>query len=311
MSPQVPEEKQWPSRFEKTVNKLLSKVWPEDAQRNRKVRFHLQNLNVDKNDQIKGWPVEGRWWLYVNNKTVHRFSWHLWTHFCGLGIRSDSEDGGLMLHAALPPVALWVTLPIPVQKWLQTDFWAKWNERYGGHKGSHRYTSFRIAEINVHDWSVYWSFLQFDWGWSHKMPKWMSGSLNLTDTFLGKLDCQTEVVESKDVHIPMPEGLYAAKAKLEKRTRSRPRWFPKEAYSIWLDIPLGIPHQGKGENSWDCGPDGLFGCGVDGTSYEAAIAHAVEISLRDRRKYDGNMMAQYPNPVKMGGMNGAAKTDNS
>ena len=25
----------------------------------------------------------------------------------------------------------------------------------------------------------------------------------------------------------------------------------------------------------------------------------------------GTMMAQYPNPVKMGGMNGAAKTDNS
>jgi len=296
MPPRVPEESLWLSRFDRKVNRLLSKVWGEDARRNQKVRFHSQNLNEDKDGNVKGWPIEGRWWLYVNDRTVHRFSWHLWTHFCGLGIRSDSEDGGLTLYAALPPVALWVTLPIPVQKWLQTDFWAKWNERCGGHKGSHRYTSFKIADVSIHDWSVYWSFLQFDWGWSHKMPKWMCGSLNIPDTVLGKQNYKSEIIETKDVQVPMPEGCYPAKAKLEKATRSRPRWFTKETLSIWLDIPGGIPHQGKGENSYDCGQDGLFGCGVESASYEAAIAHAVEISLRGRRKYDGDMAAVYPNP---------------
>jgi hypothetical protein len=52
---------------------------------------------------------------------------------------------------------------------------------------------------------------------------------------------------------------------------------------VKLDIPGGIPHNGKGENSWDCGDDGLWGCGGD--TVEEAIGHAVSSVLRSRRRY--------------------------
>lgn len=42
---------------------------------------------------------------------------------------------------------------------------------------------------------------------------------------------------------------------------------------------------GKGENSWDCGEDGLYGCGSEGSSLEDAITKTVSIVLRNRRKY--------------------------
>jgi hypothetical protein len=52
-----------------------------------------------------------------------------------------------------------------------------------------------------------------------------------------------------------------------------------------LDIPGGIPHEGKGENSWDCGMDGLFGC--SGATVAEAIANAVRHTQRDRERYGG------------------------
>lgn len=284
------------------INKLLFKLFGEDARGERRARTWFQNLNEDRNGEPKGWAYEGRSKVYFDGKAVFSFSWNLWTHFCGASLRLDPSEDGLKFHAALPPVAFWWGFDSfgmrPIRKFLESPRMAKWNESAGGHKGSNRYTTFEVLDISIHDWTLFWSFLKFDWGWSRKMPKWMSGSLNFTDLFLGRLKCETEVVETKDVKIPMPEGLYPAKAKMEKRTRSRPRWFSKESYSVWLDIPHGIPHAGKGESDYNCGEDGLFGCGAEGTRYEAAIARAIESVLGSRRKYNGSLAAVYPDPAK-------------
>ena len=87
------------------------------------------------------------------------------------------------------------------------------------------------------------------------------------------------------VVIPMPEGVYHGTAKIERRTWKRPLWFAFSRVSTTIDCPRGIPFAGKGENSWDCGDDGLFGWGAEGPSIEKAIARGVESVLESRRRY--------------------------
>ncbi len=267
--------------IDRHVNAVLSFLFGKMPDGDRKVWFHSQNLNEDRNGEPKGWPYHGRWWLHLGHKHEIHFSWNLWSHFCGIGIGTDSEDRALKLHIAFPPVSFWLTLSVPqlIRKTKPFNTF-----------------EFEFAELRVFDYALWWKFWHGE-DWNRKRAsKFRDGNFHPIDFFLGHMKCKTEVLETKDVQIPMPEGLYAAKAKMEERTRSRARWFGKKSTSIWIDIPGGIPHQGKGENSWDCGEDALCGCGVEGTSYEKAIAHVVESVLKYRRKYDGNMMAKYPDP---------------
>lgn len=83
----------------------------------------------------------------------------------------------------------------------------------------------------------------------------------------------------------MPEGCYPATVKIEERTWKRPRWFRKTRVDAYVDIPDGIPHEGKGTASWNCGEDGLFGCGCEGDSIEKAVGHTVATVLDYRRRY--------------------------
>jgi hypothetical protein len=41
---------------------------------------------------------------------------------------------------------------------------------------------------------------------------------------------------------------------------------------------------GKGENAWDCGPDGIFAMSGLGRTVEEAIGHVVAAALRDRHR---------------------------
>lgn len=78
------------------------------------------------------------------------------------------------------------------------------------------------------------------------------------------------------VAIVMPEGAYAATARLEqsrwrkylgpyrltRRSRRRlriPLWLQRPRWRVSIDVPAGLPVPGKGENSWDCGPDATYG----------------------------------------------------
>lgn len=124
--------------------------------------------------------------------------------------------------------------------------------------------------------------------WSRDYPwckKWRQGNINFLDTLLGRNQVEWEVMEKALVAIPMPEGVYHGEATVKKRIDKRPRWFAKVSYDTWIDVPKGIPFQGKGENSWDCGDDGIFGTGVTGRSIPDAIGHYVAAVLSNRVKY--------------------------
>lgn len=132
-----------------------------------------------------------------------------------------------------------------------------------------------------------------DHGSSKKDPWWRGFHIGPTQLW-GRTRTVTETIESGSTGVPMPEGVYPAEWTLEKRTSSYVRWpgtlrdrvrGKRTWQSYWIKIPEGIPHEGKGENSWDCGMDGLFGIG--GSSVEDAVANAVRSSLRDRTRYGG------------------------
>ena len=88
---------------------------------------------------------------------------------------------------------------------------------------------------------------------------------------------------------------YRAALKLEECEWKRPRWpWPVRRRTASIDVPKGIPHQGKGENSYDCGEDATFGLGCEAWTVDEAISKMVASVLKSRAKYDGNALAKYP-----------------
>lgn len=109
----------------------------------------------------------------------------------------------------------------------------------------------------------------------------------LDDLILGRAKHSLEILSEGTATIDMPEGGYPATYKIEKRTWKRPRWpFPTTQTSIYFTLPVGIPHEGKGENSWDMGMDATFGTGTkwEGDLHGATRKIAMEC-LRERQKY--------------------------
>ena len=83
----------------------------------------------------------------------------------------------------------------------------------------------------------------------------------------------------------MPEGAYKATVEMFWGIWKRPRWVAKKILRANVEIPSGIPKNGKGENSWDCGEDATFGITMPAKNVENAIGKTVESCLRDRKKY--------------------------
>lgn len=216
-----------------------------------------------------------RWWLNLSARKTVRVELNWWTNFCHAGISCNDE--GWTLRLAFPPVAIWITLQgFPI-----------WRPRRTAKIGEveYRLVDDRECEVNIHNWTLHIYPWRKSMEWNSRDPWWVQGiSFDIKRFVLGREECTLEVLEEGiPVLIPMPEGNYHGTVKIEQRTWKRPRWFSTVRKSASLDIPKGIPHAGKGENSWDCGDDGLFGIG--GSTVEEAIGNAVESVLRARRRY--------------------------
>jgi hypothetical protein len=148
----------------------------------------------------------------------------------------------------------------------------------------------RRIEVYFFQWAIWYSVWVGSFAsWSRSYPWcrwWRQGNINILDLLGGKWTHTHEVLQSDiPIIIPMPEGSYKAVASFERRTWKRPRWFATTRLYTDVKVPKGIPFAGKGENSWDCGDDGLFGYGVEGHDIPKAIAHGVESVLKSRKRY--------------------------
>lgn len=225
-----------------------------------------------------------RFWFHLGGD-AHRkcigieLGW--WHSFCHVGVEVDDEGWNLSL--AFPPLAVWVSLEgFPI--------WQPKVKHMLGHARNEIREVWlpdrRECRIAVHDWAVWinpWSKLM---EWTKSDPWWVRGlTFHVDDFVLGKTRYTHENTGPVFiVGIPMPEGNYAAEFTPQRQTWKRPRWFSQVRESFDVNIPKGIPFAGKGENSWDCGDDGLFGMGAEGT-VEQAIAKVRDTVMERRRRY--------------------------
>lgn len=199
--------------------------------------------------------------VYAGRIVFKKFTieYNLWNKSCHLKFMADED---YTLGIAFPPVALWFSF------------------------GNAHYKHKEIS-IAFHCNSLWWNFWTNTMEWSSKTPRWRHGCFDFADFFLGKREYLRKIVEERDIDIPMPEGIYKAHVKLCEDNWKRPRWFSSTIKRIDADIPRGIPHQGKGENSWDCGEDGCFGMCCPARSIADGVGKIVGSVLHDRVRYGG------------------------
>jgi hypothetical protein len=220
-----------------------------------------------------------RWWCHFRSESravigVEFYWWSLW-----LGASVSTDDEGWIVSLRLPPFALYLSLEglglwQPQRKCIAT--WDNNREIW--------LTDRRECEVSFYDWT----FRVTPWGrwgeWNKRDPWWIRGvSLDLRRVVLGDRTYIAEELALVPVQVPMPEGNYPAVAKVQRVTRGFRRWFKRTGQEVTLNIPKGIPFAGKGENSYDCDDDGLFGIGGD--SIEDAIHRAQEAVHESRRRH--------------------------
>lgn len=259
----------------------------EETKTKRTMRFHYHNLNEKKNGKRGSILRHGRAWFYFDKHDRIRLNaeWSVPTSFFHVCFSfGEPYEGTLQVKLACGLFAFWFTVEAPGWSWLPTR---------------------RRCEISFHHrtlWIYPWSKKD---EWRSADPWWVRGlTINFEDLLFGRSRCETREISTHDVLIPMPEGCYPAKVTVQERTWTWPRRFAKSRTECSIDIPGGIPFEGKGENSWDCGEDGLYGCGSEGASIENAIGTTVRIVLNNRRRYGGRHQHRQLEPVIARQVNG-------
>jgi hypothetical protein len=289
--------------FEHKLNGLLTRVFGQHESGDRRVWFHWQNLNEKMvgGEEVKGSPLKnGRCWFhYVPTTEDHRLGkclhaeWSLGKMNLRAGVTVDPTDREVLLGLGVPGASLYVGLEGIRWPWL-------WRQCDNGRGYGDRHS----IEIYVHSWAVWAHLWANDMCSSREDPWWQRLVFHIDDFFLGRQQHKDELHGNPHrIWIPLPEGEYLAEAQYETGTWWRPRWpwwpFKIERQDTKVDVLAwtGLPHEGKGENSWDCGTDGLFGYTAEGHSLPRAIAKGVESTLRDRKRYGGSKPGSYPSPL--------------
>jgi len=237
-----------------------------------------------KDDEQRGW--HGRFSVHIGGSGTKslRLEYAIPSRSCGVSVRFKNDDD-LMVSVALPPVALYAganggvlrRLADKVRSLLPSDM----GTTYGG----------RDFGLRIHDWAIWWNLGVDDSGWTSTRPKWRDGcwhpighNQRLTDP---------EVLDEREVLVPMPERSYRGKAKLTRALwgfSGLPHFLAKEHRTVAIDMLEGeqIPFPGKGENSWDCDEDAAFGQSGPAQSIEEGVGRLVGSVLRSRRRHGGS-----------------------
>jgi hypothetical protein len=249
--------------------------------------WHWQNLDEDRAVPARspaigalGLPTlshEGRAWFYWYVRATDRrplkievdwaFGRRVWSSG---GSYSRKNSGTIALHASLRPVASVYLIVKHV-----------WPRRVDQPS--------RTYSLSIVDGTLHWDFGKpgSDDEWHRDDPlNWMRGCRFLLDDIFGRDVCTTENVGPPVQALAcFPEGRYTLTLQRQVWTWTRPRWpWPYVRRSVDITLERPPEFQGKGENSYDCGPDAIYGMSSDGHGYEDAVAAYVKAVLRERAK---------------------------
>lgn len=204
------------------------------------------------------------------------------------GLSLDLGSTGPKVFLGLSHVAnAWFTLKSP---WLFYEFL---NKRL--------LPRVNVLDLRLHSRAIWWEVWHPKHEWKSGTPRWRNGNFHWFDWLVGKPEYSTTIVEGPvEVGIPMPEGTYKATVTIEDATWRRKRWWSQTVRRANVDIlsrptpdgriedaPEGrgyIPEPGKGENSWDCGPDGTFSSCFPAKGIPDAIGKMVGSCLAERTR---------------------------
>jgi hypothetical protein len=249
------------------------------------MRFYYQNLNDKPNKKQGSGILYGRFFWNLTDKTNGAeidMEWSIarhGVHSFGFSVGCCESAWHISIHL-FPIVNLYFTfrLGIPTPKYKSSITESNGDPVY--------LPDDREFEIELRDWAFHLKIWSRGMDWRSKDPWWIRGvSFHFDDFFLGKFVHSSELIEEKDILIPMPEGSYPAHIRMEYETWKRSRWLGKHIMRAHIDCPKGIPFEGKGENAWDCGEDATYGICCPAGNIEDAIGKLVTSVLRDRRKY--------------------------
>lgn len=111
--------------------------------------------------------------------------------------------------------------------------------------------------------------------------------LRIRDILLGRKVYAKAELRRESVAIPLDGRQYEGVWTLSRETWQRPRWpfVSHTRVGSWIDVEHPPAFAGKGENSWDCGDDAIFGCGSTGLTPALAVGDYIKAVLRDRERY--------------------------
>lgn len=242
-------------------------------------------VNYSQRDSDKGqkrFPWNGAFWLHWKCKSVHiEWSFFNKSFSIGTGLKFGNEKNTVFNIDFLIGSLYFCTENV-LPTWFMKRF-----ERIDHQREISVCLSLGGYPAGWLRWNV-WTDPD---SWHSTTPKWRDGSFNFVDFLLGDYSYNREIIKVyDDVIIPLPEKNYHAQISELIETWSRPRWPFKHSRRCYsLDMPEGtcIPFPGKGENSWDCGDDGICSCGCEGKSLADIIAHTVKTVIENRIKYGG------------------------
>jgi len=254
------------------------------------MRHHF--VNDDKKlDGTKGsiWKA-GRLYFYRKENSLFNIQWRLFSGKFGIGMEINDEDW--VFHFKFVLFSLYFCIPTYRLDKISPKREVSWND---GKKAE--LIDERECGLDIFYWRIWvkpWCKLN---RWNSADPWWKRGfnvPINPLDILFGERRYHYKNISDwKDIEVPMIEGSYQAKYKVLERSYGRKRlpFFREKGLTTDIEIPEGIPFPGKGENSWDCGMDRLYGCATDINYFSDAeaesksIACIVENVIKSRKKY--------------------------
>lgn len=251
---------------------------------------------VGRRSSVKGsiWRA-GRFFLYGERQPRLKAWWHFFVpsfNYLELSLKFGGESSMVSAQLVLPWLAfLGVGIGVP-RRWLSG--WMYEDRVFAlklGYIGD-------IAWIQIahNEHAIYCGMLDYysrmnNPGYT-KAQLWPGYQIKLRwprvlDWTLGREQRHEEVLETHEVKVPMDGREYPATVKVSRHysTRARWPWRFRESYGSWIDVPNPPRFAGKGENSYDCGDDGIWGKGSRETQPAAVVGDYIKAVLTSRERY--------------------------
>jgi hypothetical protein len=207
--------------------------------------------------------VRGQW-VDVTTRmdvlTLHAdVAWFDKASHAGFSVETDDEAGLRVFVGLWKLVNAWGAVGSPALR--------SWRYRRGRARGKPFKVNpeLNLVSLHFHGRAVWWQVWHPKWEHKRGTPRWRYGSFQAWDWLVGKPVSAAETLFEEHADLLMPEGVYRCTVVVRRRVWLRKRWpaLVTVGYEVTPDADVDgtagyIPVPGKGENSWDCGPDGVY-----------------------------------------------------